>query len=64
MKGLVYTFIGLVLFLTGVNAGFMDVGSIVGHDLASLSPWIVLAVGFILGLVVILAEPAVYVLTN
>ena len=65
MKGLVYTFIGLVLFLTGVNAGFMDVGSIVGHNLASQNgQWVVVMVGFILGLVVILAEPAVYVLTT
>jgi len=65
IKGLVYTFIGLVLFLTGVNAGFMDVGSIVGYKLASLEhQWIVILVGFILGLVVVLAEPAVYVLTN
>ncbi len=65
IKGLVYTFIGLVLFLTGVNAGFMDVGSIVGYNLASLNgQWVVVMVGFIIGLVVILAEPAVYVLTN
>lgn len=65
IKGLVYTFIGLVLFLTGVNAGFMDVGSVVGYNVASLDKqWIVILVGFILGLVVILAEPAVYVLTN
>jgi hypothetical protein len=65
LKGMLYTFIGLVIFLTGVNAGFMDVGSLVGYSLAGLnSPWIVILVGFILGLVVILAEPAVYVLTN
>ena len=65
MKGLLYTFIGLVLFLTGVNAGFMDVGSMVGYRLALLEqPWLVLLIGFILGLVVILAEPAVYVLTT
>ncbi len=65
LKGIVYTFIGLVLFLAGVNAGFMDVGSLVGFSVASLGkPWIVILVGFILGLVVILAEPAVHVLTN
>ncbi|MCR1897552.1 DUF1538 domain-containing protein [Irregularibacter muris] len=65
MKGLIYTFIGLVLFLVGVNAGFMEVGSIVGHSLASYdNKLIVVLVGFIIGLVVILAEPAVYVLTN
>ncbi len=65
LKGLLYTFAGLVLFLTGVNAGFMEVGSAVGYGVASLGgKWIIVLVGFILGLVVILAEPALYVLTN
>lgn len=65
LKGLIYTFIGLVLFLTGVNAGFMEVGSIVGFRLASLEDKsIIVIIGFILGLVTILAEPAVYVLTH
>ncbi|MDP2842497.1 MAG: DUF1538 family protein, partial [Acetobacterium sp.] len=36
IKGLVYTLIGLVLFLTGVNAGFMEVGTLVGYTIASL----------------------------
>ncbi|KPU42329.1 hypothetical protein OXPF_41140 [Oxobacter pfennigii] len=65
LKGLLYTFIGLFLFLTGVNAGFMEVGSAVGYIVASLEyNWIIIPIGFILGLVVILAEPAVYVLTE
>lgn len=65
LVGLVFAFIGLVLFLTGVNEGFMDVGSLLGYKLAALNkPWIIILVGFILGLVTILAEPAVYVLTN
>ncbi|BAE85984.1 hypothetical protein DSY4195 [Desulfitobacterium hafniense Y51] len=65
LKGLVYTFVGLVLFLTGVNAGFMEVGSRIGYNVAVLDDkWIIVAIGFILGLVVILAEPAVYVLTH
>ena len=64
-KGLLYTFIGLVLFLVGVNAGFMDVGSTVGYKLASLdNKFFVIIIGFILGLVTILAEPAVHVLTH
>jgi hypothetical protein len=64
-KGLIYTFIGLVLFLTGVNAGFMEVGSAVGYNVAALdNKWVLILAGFILGLVVILAEPAVYVLTE
>ncbi|HHV99512.1 MAG TPA: DUF1538 domain-containing protein [Clostridiaceae bacterium] len=65
LKGLLYTFIGLVLFLLGVNSGFMDVGSVVGYKLASLeNKSIVVIIGFILGLVTVLAEPAVYVLTH
>lgn len=65
IKGLLYTFIGLVLFLVGVNAGFMDVGSVIGYKLASFdNKSIVIAIGFILGLLTILAEPAVHVLTN
>lgn len=65
LKGLLYTYIGLVLFLLGVNAGFMEVGSVVGQILASFdNQWVVVCIAFILGLVVILAEPAVYVLTE
>ena len=65
LKGLLYTFVGLVLFLVGVNAGFMEVGNLVGYHLASLdNNWIVIFVAFVLGLVIILAEPAVYVLTE
>lgn len=63
--GSLYTFIGLVIFLVGVNAGFMEAGRIVGSSIQDLGkPWLTVLVGFILGLVVILAEPAVYVLTN
>ena len=63
--GMMFTFLGLVLFLLGVNAGFMDVGSAVGKSIASLdNKAYLLAVGFILGFVTILAEPAVYVLTH
>lgn len=63
--GLIFTFVGLVLFLVGVNAGFMEAGSVVGYSIASLdSKAYVVLVGFILGLLTILAEPAVYVLTH
>lgn len=63
--GMLFTFVGLVLFLVGVNAGFMDVGSAVGYSAASLDNKIfVVVIGFILGFVTILAEPAVYVLTH
>lgn len=63
--GMLFTFVGLVLFLVGVNAGFMEVGSAVGYSLSSLdNKAYVVLFGFILGLVTILAEPAVYVLTH
>lgn len=63
--GLLFTFIGLVIFLVGVNAGFMDVGSVVGLKIASFDNKIyVILLGLLLGIVTILAEPAVYVLTH
>lgn len=65
MLGLLYLYIGLVLFLTGVNAGFLNVGRQLGMTIAGMdSKWPVLFIGLLLGLVVILAEPAVYVLTH
>lgn len=65
IMGLLFTFIGLVLFLCGVYAGFMDVGTVIGHTLAALdNKSYIIIIGFVLGLVTILAEPAVYVLTH
>jgi len=65
IKGLIYSFSGMVLFLTGVNAGFMEAGTRVGSLLAGRYPPAVLVItGFVIGLVVILAEPAVHVLTR
>lgn len=65
LKGIVYVFVGLVIFLVGVNAGFMNVGSLIGYHLAAMDTSIyILLIAFVLGLVTILAEPAVYVLTH
>ena len=65
MMGSFLTFVGLVIFLTGVNAGFMDAGRTIGYELSYFdNKAYVIIVGFILGLVTILAEPAVYVLTR
>lgn len=65
LMGMLFTFIGLVLFLVGVNAGFMDVGSAMGYNIASLdSKAYIIVIAFALGVVTILAEPAVHVLTN
>lgn len=65
LKGLLYTFLGFVLFLTGVNAGFMEAGRAIGFATASLEQnWVIVPIGFVLGCTVILAEPAVYVLNE
>lgn len=65
VKGILYTTIGLVLFLLGVNAGFMEVGKAVGTNIANLNmDWLVILIGFFLGFMIIMAEPAVYVLTK
>lgn len=62
--GILYTFIGLLIFLTSVTIGFMPIGYKLGTDLANFSPIVLIIMGFVLGLVVVLAEPAVHVLTK
>ncbi len=62
--GIVYTFIGLVVFLTAVNIGFMPVGYKIGEILAKNSPVSVVIFGFVIGAVVVLAEPAIHVLNK
>ncbi len=63
--GLVYTYIGLVLFLTGANAGFMPAGSYLGHVLAGQNvSWVIVPIGAIIGYFIVKAEPAVYVLNR
>ena len=63
--GFLYTYIGLVIFLVGAHAGFMNVGSLIGHQLAAYdNKAILVGTGFVLGMVVILTEPAVYILTE
>ena len=63
--GLGFTFLGLVIFLAGVHEGFMSVGAILGANLAARpNPTTIILVAFVLGLVTILAEPAVHVLTT
>lgn len=62
--GLIYTFVGLVLFLTGANVGFMPAGYLIGQglgDSGALS-FIVIPIGMIIGYFIVAAEPAVQVL--
>ncbi len=63
--GLVYTYVGLVLFLTGVNVGFMPVGTQLGRTIASLPyRWVIVPIGMVIGYFIVMAEPAVHVLTQ
>ena len=65
LSGLIYTYIGLVIFLTGVNIGFLPVGYYLGRVLASgPRPWIIVPVAMVMGYYVVKAEPAVYVLNK
>lgn len=61
--GLIYTYIGLVLFLTGANIGFMPIGQYLGESLAGGGySWILIPIGMIIGYFIVSAEPAVHVL--
>lgn len=61
--GIVYTYVGLVLFLTGVNVGFSNLGAELGAALVSSSlEWLLIPLAALLGWFIISAEPAVAVL--
>lgn len=63
--GFGYTFVGLVLFLTGANVGFMAAGSYIGSHLAATSyRWILVPLGMLIGYFIVAAEPAVHVLNR
>ena len=62
--GVVFTYIGLVLFLTGVNVGFMPIGYKLGYELANLNKWLLVGIGLLMGVLVVLAEPAIHVLNQ
>ena len=62
--GIAYTVLGLVFFLTAVNVGFMPIGYKIGTQLAQGHPILIIGFGFILGMVVVLAEPAVQILNK
>ena len=63
--GLLYTYMGLVLFLTGANVGFMPAGNYLGQVLAGRSfRWVLVPIGMLIGYFIVKAEPAVYVLNK
>lgn len=63
--GLIYTWLGLILFFLGANTGFIPAGTAIGQQIGVLSwNWVLIPLGCILGAVIVCAEPAVWVLTE
>ncbi len=63
--GLIYTYLGLVLFLTGVNIGFMPTGQFIGGTIGeSENNYFLIPIGMLMGYFIVSAEPAVHVLTK
>lgn len=63
--GLLYTYFGLTLFLTGVNAAYMGTGYFIGNSLAKSDySWTLIPIGALVGLLIVLAEPAIGVLVK
>ena len=60
--GFIYSFLGLVFFLYGINSGFMEMGYLIGQTLGNSE--VLLLFSFFIGFATILAEPAVHVLTS
>lgn len=63
--GFAYTYIGLVLFLGGVDAGFAPVGSYLGKEIAIETwEWLLVPIGMLIGYYIVKAEPAIQVLNH
>ncbi len=62
--GVVFTYVGLVLFLTSVEVGFMPIGYKLGNLIANMNQWLLIPLGLIMGILVVLAEPAIHVLNS
>lgn len=63
--GFVYTIIGLIMFLVGVNVGFAPVGNLLGEQMVSSSyQWLLIPVGILIGYYIVKAEPAVQLLNH
>jgi len=62
--GVIFTYVGLVIFLTGVNVGFMPIGYKLGYVLSQVSDVFLIVFGLAMGILVVLAEPAIHVLNS
>lgn len=62
--GFVYTYLGLVLFLCGVEVGFAPVGTMLGIQLAAAQKWLLIPIGMLVGYFIVKAEPAIQILNK
>ena len=62
--GIAYTFVGLIIFLVAVTVGFLPIGYKLGQKLSEFNEIFLVVFGFVIGMVVVLAEPAVHVLNK
>lgn len=69
--GFIYSFIGLSVFLIGVNGGFMQAGQALGQNLGFLANtkggiwyFVLIVTGLIFGAIIVCAEPAVWCLSE
>lgn len=63
--GFGYTYIGLVLFLCGVNVGFAPVGTLLGRELTATDQrWLLVPIGMLIGYFIVKAEPAIQILNR
>ena len=62
--GVFFTYIGLVIFLTGVNVGFMPIGYKLGYAMGQGNKTLLVLLSLVMGVLVVLAEPAIHVLNG
>ncbi len=60
--GVIFTYLGLVMFLTGVNVGYMPIGYQMGLQMSKMHLRLLVVLGFVMGVLVVMAEPAIHVL--
>lgn len=65
LVGIMYTYVGLVLFLVGAHVGFMSTGRMIGEYIGGLrANWIIIPIGMLVGYFIVSAEPAIHVLNK
>ena len=64
LVGFVFSYVGLSLFLCATSTVMTPIGYAVGKNMGNFPEWLIIVIAFVIGLVTILCEPAVHVLTT